>query len=33
VFLEEGEWGSSTNGPLMREFLIGARDILAEQES
>lgn len=32
VFLEEGEWGSSTNGPLMREFLIGAREILGEQE-
>ncbi|WP_120003960.1 penicillin-binding transpeptidase domain-containing protein [Nesterenkonia muleiensis] len=32
VFLEEGEWGSSTNGPLMREFLIGAREILDEQD-
>lgn len=32
VFLEEGEWGSSTNGPLMREFLIGAAEILDEQE-
>ncbi|WP_243729061.1 penicillin-binding transpeptidase domain-containing protein [Nesterenkonia sphaerica] len=33
VFLEEGEWGSSTNGPLMREFLVGAREILADQDS
>lgn len=32
VFLEDGEWGSSTNGPLLREFLVGARDILADQE-
>lgn len=32
VFLEEGEWGSSTNGPLMREFLIDAAEILDEQE-
>lgn len=32
VFLEEGEWGSSTNGPLMREFLIGAREISADQD-
>lgn len=32
VFLEEGEWGSSTNGPLMREFLIGAREILNDEE-
>ncbi|NDK32615.1 penicillin-binding transpeptidase domain-containing protein [Nesterenkonia haasae] len=32
VFLEEGEWGSSTNGPLLREFLIGAREISADQD-
>ncbi|GAB3848152.1 penicillin-binding transpeptidase domain-containing protein [Nesterenkonia populi] len=28
IFLEEGEWGSTDNGPLLREFLIGAQDIL-----
>ncbi|WP_258934688.1 penicillin-binding transpeptidase domain-containing protein [Nesterenkonia pannonica] len=28
IFLEEGEWGSTDNGPLLREFLVGAQDIL-----
>lgn len=32
VFLEEGEWGSSTNGPLMRDFLIGAQEILDDAQ-
>lgn len=30
IFLEEGEWGSTDNGPLLREFLIGAQDILGD---
>lgn len=28
IFLEEGEFGGSTNGPLLHEFLSGAHDIL-----
>lgn len=28
IFLEDGEFGGSTNGPLLHEFLVGARDIL-----
>lgn len=28
IFLEEGEFGGSTNGPLLHQFLTGARDIL-----
>lgn len=28
IFLEEGEFGGSTNGPLLHEFLTGAQDIL-----
>ncbi|MDZ5077582.1 penicillin-binding transpeptidase domain-containing protein [Nesterenkonia sp. HG001] len=28
IFVDEGEFGSSTNGPLLEEFLTGARDIL-----
>ncbi|WP_150460509.1 penicillin-binding transpeptidase domain-containing protein [Nesterenkonia ebinurensis] len=32
IFLEEGEWGSTDNGPLLRQFLIEAREILQEYE-
>ncbi|MDR5711905.1 penicillin-binding transpeptidase domain-containing protein [Nesterenkonia flava] len=28
IFLEEGEFGGSTNGPLLHQFLTGAQDIL-----
>lgn len=28
IFVEEGEYGSSTNGPLLHDFLTGAPDIL-----
>lgn len=28
IFLEEGEFGGSTNGPLLHEFLTGAQEIL-----
>lgn len=31
IFLEEGEFGGSTNGPLLHEFLTGAQQILDEQ--
>ncbi len=30
IFLEEGEFGGSTNGPLLHEFLTGAHQILNE---
>ncbi|GFZ90523.1 cell division protein FtsI [Nesterenkonia alkaliphila] len=32
IFLEEGEWGSTDNGPLLRQFLIEAGEILEDYE-